>query len=139
MTTKRREVLELLYRLKQGAPSRLLNDEVRKVKTAEADHINHAGFRKQLDFLIEKHGLPAVKKMVEHHLEQHRRLKKLAEVVRRKRKMAAIVHRLYQYKAGEADTLAMSDMTAQLKYILHTLGGRDVLKALLGEEALGEL
>jgi hypothetical protein len=131
MHHKRRALMDLLHRLKREAPSRLLNEEVRRCKLKEADVINHAGFRRQLDFLIAQADLAGVQRQVAALLQERQQLRVLVDLISREHKRSALVRLLYYYKACEADHLAMGDVTGQLKYVLTRVGGPEKLQAAL--------
>ena len=131
MTSKRREMLDLLHKVKNKAPRRLLNDTVRLIKTQEANNINRAGPKRQLDFLLDHMSQPEVVALVDRLLDNHRRMQQTADALRRRRKISDLTRSLYHYKACEADKLAMSDLVAQVRYVVGVIGGKRRLEAIL--------
>ncbi len=131
MTSKRREMLDLLHKVKNKAPRRLLNDAVKLIKTQEANHINRAGAKKQLDFLLGHMSQPEVVALVDKLFDSHRRMQQIADALRRRRKISDLTRSLYHYKACEADSLAMSDLVAQVRYVAGVIGGKRRLEAIL--------
>lgn len=133
MAARKHEIRALLRLLKNRAPDRLLNDVVRAAKLKEAAAINRGGQRRQLDFLLERHGLRDTQRLVGKLMAELRDSREIAAVLQRRRLMPELVGALYRYKACEAEALAVMDVTAQVKFLKAAVGGRERLLSILGD------
>lgn len=86
-----------------------------------------------MEFLAQRHGHEKLVGLVEGLLADYAELREMSARLARRRKLADLVRFIYGSKTAEAEAVTIGDVQGQVRYVMKTPPGRELLRALLGD------